>query len=119
MSPRLRPPEEVRLKRTAMSTRELRRAEVLGRVKNKTLRLTDAAKILVLSYRQTKRREDLVSRPSVVTAAKTKPHHEPVSHRRSKPAPNHPWREGHEERRKQLLQIERTALVGASASTSP
>src|SRR6266403_544983 len=38
-----------------MSTRELRRAEVLGRVKSKTLRLTDAAKILVLSYRQTKR----------------------------------------------------------------
>src|SRR6266567_2667722 len=33
MSPTLRPPEEVRLKRTAMSTRELRRAEVLGRVK--------------------------------------------------------------------------------------
>src|SRR5712675_887571 len=55
MSPTLRPPEEVRLKRTAMSTRELRRAEVMGRVKSKTLRLTDAAKILVLSYRQTKR----------------------------------------------------------------
>jgi len=29
-----------------MSTRELRRAEVLGRVKSKTLRLADAAKIL-------------------------------------------------------------------------
>jgi hypothetical protein len=28
-----------------MSTRELRRAEVLGRVKSKALRLTDAAKI--------------------------------------------------------------------------
>src|SRR5216684_1512365 len=55
MSLTLRPPEEVRLKRTAMSTRELRRAEVMGRVKSKTLRLTDAAKILVLSYRQTKR----------------------------------------------------------------
>jgi transposase len=38
-----------------MSTRELWRAEVLGRVKSKTLRLTDAAKILELSYRQTKR----------------------------------------------------------------
>ncbi len=38
-----------------MSTRELRRAEVLGRVKSKTLRLSDAAKILELSYRQTKR----------------------------------------------------------------
>src|SRR5467141_2725583 len=55
MSPTLRPPEEVGLKRTAMSTRELRRAEVLGRVKSKTLGLTDAAKILELSYRQTKR----------------------------------------------------------------
>ncbi len=43
------------MKRTAMSTRELRRAEVLGRVKSKTLRLSDAAKILELSYRQTKR----------------------------------------------------------------
>jgi hypothetical protein len=29
-----------------MSTRELRRAEVLGRVKSKTLRLSDAAKAL-------------------------------------------------------------------------
>jgi hypothetical protein len=38
-----------------MSTRELRRAEVMGRVKSKTLRLTDAARILELSYRQTKR----------------------------------------------------------------
>ena len=38
-----------------MSTRELRRAEVLGRVKSKTLRLSDAAKMLELSYRQTKR----------------------------------------------------------------
>src|SRR5260370_42490244 len=47
--------EEGRLKRTGMRTRELRRAEVLGRVKSKTIRLTDAAKILELSYRQTKR----------------------------------------------------------------
>ena len=38
-----------------MSTRELRRAELLGRVKSKTLRLTEAAKILELSYRRTKR----------------------------------------------------------------
>src|SRR5260370_15908761 len=55
MSPTLRPPEEVRLKRTAMSTRELRRAEVLARVKSQTLRLVDAAKMLELSYRQAKR----------------------------------------------------------------
>ena len=38
-----------------MSTRELRRAEVLGRVKSHTLRLVDAAKMLELSYRQGKR----------------------------------------------------------------
>src|SRR5258708_23271931 len=55
MSPTLRPPEEVRLKRTAMSARELRRAEGLGRVKSRTLRLVDAAKMLEVSYRQTKR----------------------------------------------------------------
>jgi len=55
VSPTLRPPEEVRLKRTAMSTRELRRAEVLARVKSQTLRLVDAAKMMEVSYRQTKR----------------------------------------------------------------
>ena len=38
-----------------MSTRELRRAEVLGRVKGETLRLVDAAKMLEVSYRQVKR----------------------------------------------------------------
>ncbi len=38
-----------------MSTRELRRAEVLGRVKGQTLRLVDAAKMLELSCRQAKR----------------------------------------------------------------
>jgi transposase len=35
--------------------RELRRAEVLARVKRQTLRLVDAAKMLELSYRQAKR----------------------------------------------------------------
>ncbi len=38
-----------------VSTKELLRAEVLGRVKSQTLSLVDAAKILELSYRQTKR----------------------------------------------------------------
>jgi transposase len=38
-----------------MSTRELRRAEVLARVKSQTLRLVDAAKMLEVSYRQAKR----------------------------------------------------------------
>src|SRR5262249_15995682 len=55
MSPTLRPPGEAGLKRTAMSTRELRRAEVLGGVKSRTLRLVDAAKMLEVSYRQAKR----------------------------------------------------------------
>jgi len=41
-----------------MSTRERRRAEVLRRVKSQTLRLVDAAKMLELSYRQTKRLAD-------------------------------------------------------------
>jgi transposase len=45
MSPTLRPPGEVRLKRTAMSARELRRAE----------RLVDAAKMLEVSYRPASR----------------------------------------------------------------
>ncbi len=38
-----------------MSTRELQRVEVMSRVRSKTLKLADAAKILDLSYRQTKR----------------------------------------------------------------
>ena len=38
-----------------MSTKELRRAEVLGRVRARTLRLVDVATLLGLSYRQVKR----------------------------------------------------------------
>ncbi len=38
-----------------MSSKELQRVEVLSRVASKALRLVDAAEILVLSYRQTKR----------------------------------------------------------------
>ena len=41
--------------RTGMSRRELRRVEVLARVKSKELKLTDAASLLGLSYRQAKR----------------------------------------------------------------
>jgi transposase len=65
--------------------------------------------------------EDLALRPSVVTAPKARPQREPTQQRRSKPALNHPWREGHAERSKQLM-LDRTqlsALVGASASASP
>jgi hypothetical protein len=39
----------------AMSTRELERVEVMGRVAKEELKLTDAAAVLRLSYRQVKR----------------------------------------------------------------
>ena len=38
-----------------MSSRELERVEVMGRVKSGDLKLSDAATMLKLSYRQTKR----------------------------------------------------------------
>ena len=38
-----------------MSGRELGRVEVLARVKSRQLRLVDAAELMRLSYRQTKR----------------------------------------------------------------
>ena len=38
-----------------MSDKELRRGEVLGRVKRGELKLTEAAQLLEISYRQTKR----------------------------------------------------------------
>lgn len=41
--------------RTGMSSRELRRVEVLARVKSKQLKLTDAAELLGVCYRQAKR----------------------------------------------------------------
>jgi transposase len=41
--------------RTAMSTRELRRVEVFSRVQSEGFSLCDAAEMLMLSYRQTKR----------------------------------------------------------------
>jgi transposase len=65
--------------------------------------------------------EDVVERPRVVAAPQAKAGREAAQHGRSKPAPNHPWREGHKERRKQRL-LDRTpmsALIGASASASP
>jgi transposase len=45
----------VGLERTAMNAREFRRAEVLGRVAQGEFRLSDAAALLDLSYRQAKR----------------------------------------------------------------
>lgn len=41
--------------RTEMSRRELGRVEVLARVKSRQLRLVDAARLMGVSYRQTKR----------------------------------------------------------------
>src|SRR5882724_8604389 len=56
MSLRLRPPARGGLlKRTAMSSRELNRVEVMGRVGSGDLKLSDAAVMLELSYRQIKR----------------------------------------------------------------
>src|SRR5260370_19295360 len=47
--------QEVAVKRTAMSSKELRRVEVFSQVSSRALRLVDAAEMLALSYRQTKR----------------------------------------------------------------
>jgi hypothetical protein len=47
--------QEVAVKRTAMSRIELRRVEVFSQVGSRALRLVDAAEMLSLSYRQTKR----------------------------------------------------------------
>jgi len=43
------------LKRTATSTRDLERVEVMGRVAQEGLKLVDAAAMLQLSYRKVKR----------------------------------------------------------------
>src|SRR6202162_3369129 len=50
-----RSPQEARLGRTAMSCKELRRAGVMERVKSGELKLVNAAVMMGLSYRQTKR----------------------------------------------------------------
>ncbi len=47
--------QEVAVKRTAMSRKELRRVEVFSQVLSRALRLVDAAEMLSLSYRQSKR----------------------------------------------------------------
>jgi transposase len=65
--------------------------------------------------------EDLVVRPAVARTASAGPRGEPAKPGRSKPAWNHPWREGHKERRKQQLLdgTQLSALMGASASAAP
>src|ERR1700686_5673041 len=50
-----RPPQEARLGRTAMSCKELRRAGVLARVESGELKLVNAAVMMGMSYRQSKR----------------------------------------------------------------
>src|SRR4029077_21121094 len=55
MSPNWGPRKEVRLGRTGMSSRELRRVEVLARVQAEELKLIDAASLMGVSYRQAKR----------------------------------------------------------------
>jgi hypothetical protein len=51
--PKLRPPaKEVLLKRTATSTRDLERVEVMGRVAQEGLRLVDAAAMLQFTLSQ-------------------------------------------------------------------
>src|SRR5260370_37546328 len=47
--------EEGRLGRTAMSSKEMRRAGVLARVKSGELKLVNAAVMMGVSYRQSKR----------------------------------------------------------------
>jgi len=64
--------------------------------------------------------EDLVLRPSVVTAQRQAAPRA-CQARKNQAAPNHPWREGHAERRKQLL-LDRTqmsALHWGLRSASP
>lgn len=41
--------------RTGMSKKELRRVEVLARVRSKQLRIVDASRLMQVSYRQAKR----------------------------------------------------------------
>lgn len=56
MSPfRVPPTGGLRLGRTGLSSKELSRAEVMGRVKAGNIRLVEAAELLELSYRQAKR----------------------------------------------------------------
>ncbi len=65
--------------------------------------------------------EDLVVRPRVVPAATREPRRETAEQAGSKPAQDHPWRQGYEQRMK-LQRLNRSPvspLVGVSASASP
>ena len=65
--------------------------------------------------------EDLVVRPQVVQAGPSKPGRETAKSIKSKPAQDHPWRQGYEQRMtlQQLSRSQVSALVGVSASATP
>src|ERR1700746_276813 len=65
--------------------------------------------------------EDLGVRPRVVPAATRSPRREPAKQVGSKPAQDHPWRQGYEQRMKlqRLNRSQVSPLVGVSASASP
>jgi hypothetical protein len=65
--------------------------------------------------------EDLAVRPPVVQAAAGEPRREPVKQVGNKPAQDHPWREGYEQRMElqRLKRSQESTLVGVSASASP
>jgi hypothetical protein len=65
--------------------------------------------------------DDLVVRPEKVAVAPDGARRKPAKHGGSKPVPNHPWREGYEQRMKQQLLDGRPVprLVGVSTCASP
>jgi len=65
--------------------------------------------------------EDLVVRPQVVQAAPRESRSEPAKKVEIKPAKEHPWRQGYEQRMKlqKLNRSQVSTLVGVSASASP
>src|SRR5208283_2549721 len=65
--------------------------------------------------------EDLVVRPQAVSAGPSKPRHAPARGVGGKPAQDHPWRQGYEQRMKlqKLNGSQVSTLVGESASATP
>ena len=65
--------------------------------------------------------EDLVLRPNVDRAPKARPRHAPARVVGGKPAQDHPWRQGYEQRMKlqKLNGSQVSTLVGESASAPP
>ena len=65
--------------------------------------------------------EDLVVRPQAVSTGPSKPRHAPARGVGGKPAQDHPWRQGYEQRMKlqKLNGSQVSTLVGESASATP